>query len=129
MVMRWITQQRFLRFFVIGGVSGIIDLTLLYVFTSILGLWYLYSGILSFAIVSIISFVLHKTITFRNTDRKYYRQYLKFFGIILIGMIMNNGLLFVFTQVVGLWYILSRILSSLIVMLWNYFNNAKRVFV
>lgn len=102
---------------------------LLYFFTSILGLWYLYSGIISFSIVSIISFVLHKTFTFRNTAPNYYQQYFKFFGIILAGIIMNNGLLFIFTNLLGLWYILSRVLSSLIVMLWNYFNNAKRVFI
>lgn len=120
---------RFLRFFVIGGVSGLIDLMLIYFLTNSIGIWYLYSGIISFIIVSIISFILHKKITFKNHDPYYYKQYFKFFSVILIGIIINNGLLFIFTQFFGLWYIFSRILSSLIVMLWNYFNNIKRVFV
>lgn len=125
----WLAQQRFLRFLIIGGLAGSIDLLLLYFFTSILGLWYIYSGILSFGIVSIISFVLHKRFTFRNDHPDYYQQYFKFFLVILGGMIINNGLLFIFTQTFGLWYIFSRILSSLIAMFWNYINNVKRVFV
>lgn len=129
LVIQWLAQQRFLRFLIMGGLAGSIDLLLLYFFTSILGLWYIYSGILSFGIVSIISFVLHKRFTFKNDRPDYYQQYFKFSLVILGGMIINNGLLFIFTQTFGLWYIFSRILSSLIAMSWNYFNNAKRVFV
>jgi len=119
----------FLKFFIAGGFCGLLDLLLLYFFTDIFGLWYLHSGILSFIIVSVISFLLNKKITFRDKNENYKSQYLRYVFIILIGMIINNSFLYVFTDILGIWYVISRVFSSLIALIWNYTASKKFVFL
>jgi putative flippase GtrA len=119
----------FIKFFFVGGFCGLFDLALLYFFTDILHIWYFYSGIISFIIVSFVSFALNKKVTFKNSDRKNSEQYLKYTGIILVGMIINNFFLFALTNMLGMWYIFSRIFSSLIALIWNYSSSKKFIFL
>ena len=119
----------FLKFFIAGGFCGLLDLLLIYYFTDILGLWYLYSGILSFIIVSVVSFSLNKNITFKDKNENLQRQYLKYVLVILIGMTINNSFLYIFTDLLGVWYVVSRVFSSLIALIWNYTASKKFVFL
>lgn len=119
----------FIKFFIIGGFSGFLDLILLYIFTEFMGIWYFYSGIFSFLFVSIIGYLLNKKITFKNTDNNLTVQYIKYTFGILIGMAINNLFLFIFTNIFGVWYILSRVFSSLIALIWNYSFSKKVIFL
>lgn len=122
-------RRTFLKFFIVGGFCGLLDLTFLYFFTDIIGLWYFYSGILSFILVSVASFFLNKNITFKDRNKNYKKQYIIYFFITFIGLIINNSFLFIFTHFLGLWYIISRIFSSLIALGWNYSINRKFIFI
>lgn len=121
-------KRVFLKFLVAGGICGLLDLILLYLFTSVFGLWYLYSGIISFFIVSVFGFFLNKKITFQDARKNSPNQYVKYIIVILIGMIINNIFLFVLTGVFAVWYIASRIFSSLIALIWNYYGNRRFIF-
>ena len=121
-------KNTFLKFFLVGGFCGLLDLLFLYFLTDIVGLWYLYSGILSFIVVSVISFLLNKNLTFGDKNKNYKSQYLFYAFVTFIGLIINNSFLFVFTEFLGLWYIFSRVCSSLIALGWNYTVSKKIIF-
>lgn len=118
----------FIKFFIVGGFCGLLDLVLLYLLTDIFGIWYIYSGIISFSIVSAISFFLNKNITFKDRNKNNTNQYLRYTAVILVGMTINNFFLFAFTDILGIYYIVSRIFSSLIALIWNYSASKKFIF-
>lgn len=123
--MEYITKKTFFRFAFIGGFCALLDLALLYTLTDLFNIWYILSGIVSFLTVSVIGFYLNKKVVFRLHNSASFILYSKFLIIILIGMIINNLFLFIFTDFFGIWYIISRILSSLVALIWNYFGNKK----
>lgn len=122
-------RKTFLKFFVVGGFCGLLDLFFLFLLTDILGLWYLYSGIISFILVSVISFLLNKNLTFKDKNENYKKQYIIYASVTFGGLIINNSFLFVFTDFFAIWYIFSRVLSSLIALGWNYTISKKFIFL
>lgn len=124
-------RQRFGNFpifFIVGGTCTVIDLFFLYYLTDVLGLWYIHSGIISFIVVSAISFILHKTISFNDGQKNLRTQYIKFLMVVSVGIVINNTILYLLTHFVGLWYIISRLGASFVAMVWNYTANSKLVF-
>ncbi len=121
-------KKTFPIFFVVGGFCAVLDLALIYIFTDLLGVWYLLSGVLSFIVTATINFLLNKKLTFRNTAQNYRRQYTQFLVVAVFGLAINTGLLYICTSLFGIWYLASRVISSLVAMVWNYLLNSKLVF-
>lgn len=121
-------KKTFPLFFVVGGICAMLDLVLIYFFTDVLGIWYLLSGVLAFVITATINFLLNKRFTFKNTALDYRRQYTQFLVVAICGLAINTSVLYICTSLLGIWYLTSRVISSLVAMLWNYLLNAKFVF-
>ena len=73
--------MQLIKFIIIGGLSALLDLALLYTFTDIFGFYYLVSACMSFNIVLFIAFFVHKKYTFVCTRKDVWRQYLSFFVV------------------------------------------------
>jgi glycosyltransferase involved in cell wall biosynthesis/putative flippase GtrA len=110
-----------LRYFTCGLTSAIVNILSLFIFTDIIGIWYLYSSILAFLLSLIISFTLQKFIVFRNSEtNKMHHQFLKFFVAAVLGITSNTVLVFICVEVFGVWYILSQIIAGFFVMIQNF---------
>lgn len=68
-----------IKFVIIGGLSALLDLGLLYLFTDVFGFYYLLSACMSFNIVLFIAFFVHKKYTFVCTRKDIMKQYISFF--------------------------------------------------
>ncbi|MFH0804141.1 MAG: glycosyltransferase [Candidatus Zambryskibacteria bacterium] len=112
---------RFLRYFICGIISAAVNIILLYIFTDIWSIWYLYSSIFAFLIALIVSFNLQKFVVFKdgNTDGLH-RQFSKFFIAAVLGVISNTILVYVFTDIINVWYIFSQIIAGIFVMVQNF---------
>ncbi len=110
-----------LRYFLCGIASATTNIGFLYLFTDIAGIWYLYSSILAFFLALIVSFTLQKFVVFkdRNIDGLH-RQFSKFFIAAILGVVSNTVLVYAFTDIVGVWYILSQIIAGFFVMIQNF---------
>jgi glycosyltransferase involved in cell wall biosynthesis/putative flippase GtrA len=110
-----------LRYFVCGITAAATNIGLLYIFTDIVGIWYLYSSILAFLLSLVISFVLQKFVVFKDmqTD-KMHHQFSKFFIAAVLGVITNTAIVFVCVDVFGIWYIFSQIVAGFFVMIQNF---------
>jgi len=62
--------KQFLKFFVVSGSSVILNLSLLYLLTSIFGIYYMTSAIISFGITFFINFILNKLWTFNSLSKQ-----------------------------------------------------------
>ena len=110
-----------LRYFICGITAAGANILSLYIFTDTFGIWYLYSSVLAFFLALIISFVLQKFVVFRDTEtHKVHRQFSKFFVVAVLGVITNTVLVFVCTDIIGIWYIISQIIAGFFVMIQNF---------
>jgi|AntRauTorckE6833_2_1112554.scaffolds.fasta_scaffold22638_2 putative flippase GtrA len=118
----------FLKFLVVGGTCASLDLIILYSLTEFVGLWYIYSGTISFFVVSVVSFLLNKKFTFEDKNENKKNQYTKYVCVIFVGIVINNLFLYIFTEFLLIWYVISRVLSSLVALIWNYNMSKKIIF-
>ena len=110
-----------LRYLISGLTGAATNLGLLYVFTSILGIWYLYSSILSFLTALFVSFFLQKFWTFNDKNMDNARQqFYKFLGVALIGILVNSLFMFILVDYAHIWYISSQIITAAIVAIINF---------
>ena len=117
----------FFKYCLGGGVAFLVDLSLLYIFTEYLHLWYIYSATLSFVITAVVNYTIQKYWTFKNDSRQIFRQLTIFISIQILGLILNNILLYCLVEFLGLWYIVGKIIAAGIVLIWNF--GAGKAFV
>ncbi len=115
----WLLQL--LRYFFVGGFAFIIDYSLLYFFTEYIGIHYLLSASISFIVGLIVNYLLSVKWVF--TISKYDNKAIEFiiFGIIgIIGLGLNALLLWIATDLLHIYYMVSKIIVAGIIMLWNF---------
>lgn len=121
----------YVRYFLCGITSAGFNIILLYLFTDVFGVWYLYSSIIAFILALILSFVLQKFVVFKDgKSNGIHKQFSMFTVAATLGVVTNTTLVFVFTDILGFWYILSQLFAGFFVMIQNFllykyliFNN------
>lgn len=120
--------KRLMRYTLSGGTSTLLDFILLWIFTDILGLYYLLSGALSFIISISFNYNINHFWGFRETRREFSQGYSMFFIFGVIGLVLTLALLAFFVEIINLHYIIARALAAIFVGLWNYVMNIKFTF-
>jgi putative flippase GtrA len=87
-----------IRFIISGGTSAAVDLFLLFLLNSVLGVHYLASAVLAFIGAFGVSFTLHKFWTFRSHGEKAHRQAALYLLASLFGLFLNTILMYLFVQ-------------------------------
>ena len=124
------TRERMLeivRFCFVGGVSFLMDYTLLFVLTEFAGIYYLYSSAISFSVTAAFNYWLCVIYVFKGAKRQTTRQAIIFFGSGVIGLGLNQLCMWLFVAVAGLHYMLAKIFATAIVTIWNYVTKRKAV--
>ena len=118
-----IVIARLTRYASAGTIAIIIDYTLLFLFAEIIGLYYLTSVALAYAIAHSIYFVINKKWVFKGTKEKATKAYTLFILSGLASIFLTTFLVGILTEVFGLFYFISRIIVSIIVGLLNFLFN------
>jgi putative flippase GtrA len=112
---------QFLRYAVVSGVSLAADFGLLYVGTEYLGLHYLLSAIVSYSIGMIVNYLMSILWAFpRSRLKSRALEFLIFVIIGVAGMGLNELLLWLFTTVLHLHYLVSRSLTAVVGYFWKF---------
>ena len=69
----------FFRYCLVGVLATIVDFFFLYTLTEYLGIWYLYSGVISFVLAALTNYFLNRKWTFNSQDPRFIRQISIFF--------------------------------------------------
>ena len=123
----WLTQ--FFRYIIVGGVAFVIDYVLLFSLTEFLHFHYLISASISFIAGLVVNYVISTHWIFKNS--KLENKYIEFFiySIIgIIGLLLNNVVLYFLTDQMGLHYMLSKLLTAVIVLIWNFLGRKLILF-
>ena len=124
------TRERMLeivRFCFVGGVSFLMDYSILFALTEFAGVYYLYSSAISFSITVVFNYWLCVIYVFKCAGKQSARQAMIFFGTGVIGLGLNQFCMWFFVDVVGLHYMIAKIFATAIVTIWNYITKRKAV--
>lgn len=116
------TLIQLFRYTFVGGIAFIIDFSTLYILTEIFNIYYLFSAALAFLLGLAVNYILSILWVFKFRIIK--SRYVEFiiFGIIgIIGLGLNELIIWTFTEFVGFHYMASKIVSTIIIYLWNFF--------
>ena len=120
---------KMIQFGIVGGTMLILNVVILYTLTSLLGIYYIISAIMSNLFLTGLSFFLHENWTFNSithhTHKKMWNRIVSYYLVSLSGIIMNIIILFLLTDYGGVYYLYSSIIASFLVFLWRFHLNEK----
>lgn len=114
--------QKVARYMISGLTVLGFQVSLVYLFTSILNIWYLASSMLAFWLAFMLSFVLQKLWTFQNKERKKVPfQLFNFFLFSIFGLTFNTALIYLLVDIFNLHYMISQLIAIFIVATSGFF--------
>lgn len=115
--------EQFLRFFVVGVINTGIDFSIYVALTRLLNVPFVFATIISVTIATILAYLFHKNLTFRNTDPHTTSKVVKFFIVSFIGLCLNAGIVFFGTHILDIYDIYVKISATGVVMFWSFFMH------
>lgn len=110
------------RFLAVGGGCFLLEYVLLYTLTEYVGFNPLISAPIAFTISLIVNYILCVYVVFHAETQTGIQMFLFIFTS-LLGLGINQSVMWFFIDIVGLWYMFSKIIASAIVMIWNYITK------
>lgn len=110
-----------IKFGIVGVISTALDYGLMVLFTEGFGIFYLLSSTLSYAISLIFNYFASMKFVFRSReDMGRLREFVTFTLLCLMGMGLNQLILWLIVEKCGIYYMISKILATVVVMVWNF---------
>ncbi|MBP7796519.1 MAG: GtrA family protein [Elusimicrobiales bacterium] len=121
--------HQFSRYCVVGGISFAVDYFVLWLLTEEFALYYLVSSAISFTAGLLVNYVLSTIWVFDERNIKNKNIEFLFFSIIgVIGLLLNQLIMWILTAKYGVYYMYSKLISTAIVLVWNFFGRKYLVF-
>lgn len=120
-------KSRFLRYGLVGCTGLIVDMGVFYLLHEVFELNYIVTNIISSTFGVINNFILNSLFTFKVKD-KLLKRFVSFYLIALVGMALSSGLLVMMIDGFRMDSMLSKMISVLIVAVFQYFLNKKLTF-
>lgn len=113
------------RYGIVAVIAFAIDFGLLYIFTHYLGIFYLLSATFSFFISLFLNYVLSVRWVFPTDADKRHIQITIFIIIGIVGLVLNLLIIWLCTDIFGIYYLFSKIVAIAIVFFWSFI--ARRI--
>lgn len=115
-------MKEFIKYAVVGGICTFLDFLILYLLTTLGGIHYLISSTISFALGVILNYLLCTFWIFSiHRVKSHPTEFLYYVLISLVGLGINTALMWVFTDTLGLWFMLSKLIAAGITLFYNFF--------
>lgn len=121
---------RTIRYIESGTAAAGVNFFILYILAEYFHVWYLVAATIAFSIAVVVSFLLQKYWTFRDSrsgGSAVAAQGASYLTIAVCNVFLNAIFVYVFVEKIGLWYFLAQAISAIIIALWSF--AAYRFFV
>ncbi len=118
-----ILLERFVKFCVVGGSGVFVDFGITYVAKECLRLNKYVANSLGFACAATSNYILNRMWTFASKDPEVMMQYLRFIGFSLIGLAINNLVIYLLHERTKWNFYVIKLLATGIVTFWNFLMN------
>ena len=116
---------KFIRFIIVGGSGSVVSLGVLYLFTSCFHVYYLLSNCVAFICAVTNNYCWNSLWSFHHFSMA--SGYFKYLLISLFALGLSTGLMYLFTTKLGIYYIISGILTIVCIAPVNF--TLSRIFV
>lgn len=113
------TFIQFFRYIFVGGVAFLADGGSLFLITTI-GVNYLISVIFAFVIGLAVNYGLSKLLVFENSSVNGKIEFLVYGIIGVIDLGFTEIIMYVLTEIAGLYFMVSKVIATIIVLVWNF---------
>jgi len=120
---------RFFRYTLTGGLSTSFDFLLLFIFTEFLGIYYLVSAIIAYAIANTLNYSINRNWAYKGTKRKPWQGYIIFLVINFTTLLIIVVLLSILVEFFGVYYLVARIAVGVVIGILNFIANARISFL
>lgn len=113
-----------IKFGFVGGTAFLIDAGVLFVLTDFCGIHYLISGAISFTVSVIYNYILSiKWVFDAKKDVSKSQELIVFIGLSVIGLGINQVIMWIMVDILHIYYMLSKIVATAIVMVYNFITR------
>lgn len=121
--MKKIIHQLF-RFGIVGGIAFLIDFGCLWFLHSVCGIAVLISNVLSFTISTIFNYIASVKWVFDvNQEHSQQRNFIIFVVFSVMGLALNELVMWLCTDKMAIHYLISKIVATAIVMIFNFITR------
>ena len=113
-------QREFVRFVIAGSGCFLLELVILYALTDLLGMYYLFSAGIAFVLSVIVNYILCVSWVFQGSKKRSLMAKIIFVGSSLAGLLINQVSMWFLVEIIGLYYLMAKILATGIVTVCNY---------
>lgn len=123
------TMIQLFRYFFVGGAAFLVDFTTLFVLTDFFDIYYLISAAIAFILGLLANYILSVNWVFnRRTVENRKFEFGIFTVIGIVGLGLNEIVIWVFTDNFQMYYLYSKIISAVIILFWNFFARKVTLF-
>lgn len=112
------------KFGIVGVIATIIDFAFLYLFREAFHFPVLLANTLSFCISVIYNYMASVKWVFDvNKEKDARKQFIIFIIFSVIGLLLNDLIMWISTDILSIYYLLAKIIATLIVMVFNFITR------
>lgn len=117
-------RNTFLQLFlylIVGGLATLVEWGAFYIFDSVFSIHYMIATALAFVLSTFANWIFGRLILFKNkTNQSAVSELMKIYSVSIIGLFMNLLIMFIAVEKIGLNEMISKILATGIVFIWNF---------
>lgn len=126
--MKWL-ERKFLIYLLIGGSAALVEWSLFYIFNKMWLVNYLLAVVLSFVLATLYHYIFTTMYVFES-GTKYNKaaEISLVFAVSVVGLLFNLGIMYLLVDFAALDAMVSKIIASALVTMWNYLARKKWIF-
>ena len=120
---------QFVRYGLVSVIALAVDFGGMVLLVELFSIHYLVAATVSFISGLVVNYLLSRAWVF--TDRKYesrVKEFIVFTGIGIVGLLLNNSIMWLAVEKIGIYYIFSKIIATILVFFWNFGLRKMLVF-
>jgi len=120
--------KQFILYGMVALIPTAVDFILIFSLTELIGLYYMLSLVIAFVVAMIVSYLVQKSLTFRDESARNLKQFFCFCLVGLGGLILNMIIVFSLVEYLGFWYLLGKVVAVTITYFWSFGMNKQFTF-
>lgn len=117
--------MKFVSYAMVGGLCTLLNLAVQWLCTSVLGMHYLLSTLISFFTLAPLGFWLQKRITFRTPRTAATVEWPRYLATMGASLAANVGLMYLLVSLLSVWYLAAALIVTALLLGANFLVNDR----